>query len=154
MLAKLRHFASLVQTSLGLNRLRVPYLLCIMCCFGLLSFQTVSAVERSFNSNKIDQSYLMELAQSDGSLMAQASFCSFNETFNNALGDKIGNDFNDLVKNYAIESTLQDWKKSFDAGFDATKALLIQLPRSGDNYEKNCVEVAKKVQQRMTKKFS
>ena len=153
MLAKLWYLVILVQTSLDLNRLRVLYLLCITCCFGQMSLQTVSAEERSLNSSKIDQSYVMALAQSDGSLMTQASFCSFNETINNALADKIGNDFNDLVKNYAINLTLQDWKESFDAGLDTTKELLILLPRSGDNYEKNCIEVAQKLQQRMTKKF-
>jgi macrodomain Ter protein organizer (MatP/YcbG family) len=122
----------------------------IIICSSISFIQNASA--QTTIDASIDKDYLIALALKDGALSVQASFCKL-EADIAPLIEKQMFDARDTAKKYSIDFGFIEWKAHSESSARSAQRLLQQLPRSGENYEKNCAEVKAKVAARLVQKL-
>lgn len=120
---------------------------------SVAQYALASATDIINNDSVIDKDYLIALAKKDGALSVQASFCKINDDQVATLIEKQIIDARDTAKKYHIDFDFAAWKAEAEPSMQFTQALFSQLPRSGENYEKNCTEIKAKVNARLVQKI-
>jgi hypothetical protein len=130
------------------------------CLFSLIVlFFVNTAVAETVLATALDKKDLLEKkdlieqAKTDGALFVQASFCKYAEDDMVALMEKQIKDALALAKNNNIDFDFAAWKAEAEPSMDEMKEMLVQLPRSGENYEKNCAEIKAEVAEKLAQKI-